>query len=321
MAAQQMGPVRIIAAEGEMIVFGSRTHGLRMLFAWKGSVIRNILPQLLFVLGLSILATLTHGRIFHHQIPLTVAPFTLLGVSLAVFLGFRNSASYDRYWEGRRLRGTLLNLSRSLMRQAQTLGELPPRDPALMEWAALLAGFAHALRHQLRDTDPAADMVRLLPAPEAELVIQARYRPAIILILLGRWVARQKKNGFARSAIDFNLNGLSDVLGGCERLAATPIPFAYSVMIHRTVYLYCFLLPFALVGTVGMLTPVLSVLIAYTFLAIEALAQEIEEPFGTQPNDLPLTALCHGIEDSVREMAGETLPPRTEPAADQFQIT
>lgn len=290
-----------------------KLHWLRMLFVWNGSVIRAILPQLLVVLAISLFAVWTHGRVLGYTVPLTVAPFTLLGVSIAIFLGFRNSASYDRFWEGRKLWGALLNVSRSLVRQAQSIGETGPDDPRLKEWLALLAAFTHAMRHQLRKSDPAQDLARLLPPEQCLQLAQARYRPSLILVWLGQWIAegkRQERYGeITAAAMDSNLSALSDILGGCERLAHTPIPYAYSVMNHRVVYLYCFLLPFALVGEIGMMTPVMSVLVAYTFIAIEALAQEIEEPFGVLANDLALESMSFNIEASLREMTGESLPP------------
>jgi putative membrane protein len=98
---------------------------------------------------------------------------------------------------------------------------------------------------------------------------------------------------------------LSEVLGGCERIATTPMPFAYSVMIHRTVYLFCALLPFGLVGSIGVFTPLFTVLVAYTFMAIEALAAELEEPFGIESNDLPLDALCIAVENAMHAMLGD----------------
>jgi putative membrane protein len=111
-------------------------------------------------------------------------------------------------------------------------------------------------------------------------------------------------------AMEVHMGHLSDALGGCERIAGTPIPFTYAVIIHRTVYLYCLLLPFGLVDSIGSMTPLVVTFIAYTFFALEALSSEIEEPFGTAPNDLPLDALSEGIETSMLELLGErNLPP------------
>ena len=102
--------------------------------------------------------------------------------------------------------------------------------------------------------------------------------------------------------IDRNLNQLSQVLGGCERIASTPIPFAYGLILHRTVYLYCTLLPFALVPDLHYMAPLVSVFVSYTFLSLEALAEELEDPFGTAANDLPLDAICTSIEINLKEM-------------------
>jgi putative membrane protein len=263
------------------------------------------------ILALSSGVAWTGGRLFGWHVPLTITPFTLLGVSLAIFLGFRNSASYDRYWEGRKLWGSLLNVTRSLVRQAMSLTGLEAGDPRLLEWTALLCAFAPSLRHQLRQTDPAADLARLLGEPRQHEIGGARYRPAMILGLLGGWIRARRGEELCgeitAAAFDENVGELTDVLGGCERLASTPLPYPYALMIHRTVYIYCFLLPFGLVDTIGAMTPVISVLVAYTFMALEALADELEEPFGTSPNDLALTALSQGIEDSLLEMTGQPL--------------
>ena len=285
-----------------------------MLFIWNGSVIRSILPQLLAIFCVSVWITISHGRILGYRIHLTVAPFTLLGVSLAIFLGFRNSASYDRFWEGRKLWGSLLNIERSLLRQAQTLGGYKADDPRTRQWVNLLAAFTHALRHQLRNTDPSGDLARLLPPDRCERLIHTHYRPSMILLWMGQWLREGQQEGrygeMTATAIDRNLSALADVLGGCERLAHTPIPYAYSVMNHRVVYVYSFLLPFALVSSIGDLTPLISVLVAYTFIAIEALAQEIEEPFGAMPNDLALESMSYNIEDSLMEMMDHQLPAK-----------
>ena len=291
-----------------------KMHWLMTLLVWRGSVLRAILPQLGLVLIISSVVTWKHGTIHGHSIPLTAIPFTLLGVSIAMFLGFRNNASYDRYWEGRKLWGTMLNVNRNLIRQTQSLVHLEPHDPRMLEFLGLLAATLHGLRHQLRQTDPTIDFERCLSAARCEELEHLRLKPAVITVYTGRWIAARRKEGqigeITATSIDQNVSILCDTIGGCERIANTPLPFAYSVMIHRTVYVYCLLLPFGFVGSIGLMTPILSVLLAYTFLALEALAQEIEDPFGIEDNDLALNHMSWSIEQSLREMCEEpTIPP------------
>ncbi len=98
---------------------------------------------------------------------------------------------------------------------------------------------------------------------------------------------------------------LTECICGCERLSTTPLPYTYVVILHRTAYLYCFLLPFGLVDAIGWMTPIMVMFIAYTFFALEALSDELEDPFGISANDLPLESMCVMIETTLCEMLGE----------------
>jgi putative membrane protein len=297
----------------------------RMLLAWRGSVLPQLLPRLSLIFVISIIALAAHDHLLPVNLNLnTTAPFSLVGIALAVFLGFRNNASYDRWWEARKLWGQLLNESRSLTRQVLTLPsrELPEQDAA--EFLAMLGALPHALRHQLRQTDPREDLAARLPEALFERVMAARYKPAMLMLCLGEWVRRQARAGaldpIAVLAFDRNLNGLSDVIGGCERIASTPLPFAYSVMIHRTVYFFCASLPFGLVDSIGIFTPVFSVFVAYTFMAHEAIASQLEEPFGTDDNDLALNMMSATTEDAMRDLRGEPALAPAEPHGERYLL-
>jgi len=134
-----------------------------------------------------------------------------------------------------------------------------------------------------------------------------------IILLMGEWLAAQRSRGalsdILYQSLDNHLNELSGILAGCERIANTPLPFAYSLIVHRTVYLFCILLPFALVTDLHFMTPFVSVFISYTFLSLDTLAEELEDPFGMEDNDLPLDALCNGIEIDLREMINDDHKP------------
>lgn len=298
-----------------------RLNWWRMLFVLRGSVLVDIAPQLLGMTGFAILVTVLHGQIFTWKIPLNFVPFSLIGLTLAIFLGFRNSTSYARFWEARVLWGNAMNDARNLTRHALTLLDTPGQARELV---VLLIAFVHLLRHQLRGTDPRADVERLLGPEQQRAVTGARFKPAMALLLAGQWLRERRLAGQIaaplQQVMEEGLNRLTDVLGGCERIATTPIPFTYAVIIHRTIYAYCVLLPFGLVDSIGPTTPVVVAVLAYTFLALEALGAELEDPFGTRANDLALDAISITIEATLCEMLGEPAPPLLQPG-DDYLVT
>lgn len=280
-----------------------------MLFIWQGSVLPQLLPRLLMLFIMSAAIVYFKGTFFDYKIPLNPAPFTLFGIALALFLGFRNNASYDRFVEGRRLWGALLNDTRSLTRQALTLSGYPAESREVGVFVNYLICFTYCLKHQLRQTDPIRDLEKWLPAEHVSKLSEAHFKPVMIMKEMALWVQNAKEEGrldsITQIAFDDNFNKLSDIVGGCERIASTPIPYTYNVLLHRTVYMYCFLLPFGFVDSIGWFTPLIVIFITYTFIALEAIADEIEEPFGTEPNDLALNEMSRMIETTLLELAGE----------------
>ncbi|MBB3259304.1 putative membrane protein [Paraburkholderia bannensis] len=296
----------------------------RMLFVWHGSVLKSIIPQLAFMTLVSLLAMYTHGRIFGEKIPLNTTPFTLCGVALTIFLAFRNNASYERYWEARRLWGNALIAARALVSQFRHY--VPPGSAPFenRRIPRLLVAFAYALKHQLRHSDPGADLARLL-GPEQAAALAARvFQPVMLLDAARRHLAALNRAGALCDTklwmLDHQLNELGATVGGCERILSTPLPFAYGVLLHRTVYAYCALLPFGLIDSIGFATPLVCVFVSYTLLALEAIAGEISDPFGLAPNNLALDAITLTIERSVLELCDEALPPAARPGP-HYQLT
>lgn len=300
------------------MIVRKKEHWFRMLFVWHGSVLPQLLPRLLLLFALSLVIVYMHGTIFSFKVPLNPAPLTLFGFVLALFLGFRNNASYERFWEGRKLWGDLLNTSRSLTRQAFTLVDRQQDDTFTTKFVEILSALPYALKHQLRDTNPHEDLKTRLNEEQLKIVSQSQYQPAIMVKLLAQWVQKMKQENKADSIqqarFDENFDRLENVIGGCERIISTPIPYSYRVLLHRTVYIYCLLLPFGLVDSLGWFTPFIVVFIAYTFVAFEAIADEIEEPFGIEANDLALNSMCQVIESTVLELAGKRIEPIQKPA-------
>ena len=170
------------------------------------------------------------------------------------------------------------------------------------------------LRHRLRDSSPWQDVEHFVQPIHHASMRQTQNLPNYLLRLLGKELGycRQQRltSEHMVQNMDERLNSMTVVLSACERIHSTPLPFAYTLLVHRTTYLYCFMLPFGLVSSLGWVTPLICGVIAYTFFGLDALSEELEEPFGLAANQLPLTALSRTIEINLLESLGETeLPP------------
>jgi putative membrane protein len=296
------------------MIVRERPSGLRLFVTMRGSVLSQIWKSLLVTTALAIIVTLTHGALLHHKIILTIIPFTLMGLPLAIFLGFRNNSAYDRYWEGRKLWGDLVLRSRNFARQCTSLispGSAGQKEAAdvRMRMIYRAIAFAHALRHHLRDSDSAADLKPLLPTQEWLRAATSSNKPHFLMERMGEdlrlCLDEGRIDSVLMASLDATLSAMVAAAAACERIRNTPIPFSYTLLLHRTAYLYCFLLPFGLVDSIGYMTPLVVSIVAYTFFGLDALGDEIEEPFGTSANDLPLEAICRGIEINLRESLDE----------------
>ncbi|HAT4016818.1 TPA: bestrophin family protein [Citrobacter freundii] len=297
-------------------------HWMRLIFVWHGSVLSKIFTRLLLNFLLSIVVIIILPWYTMLGIKFTLAPFSILGVAIAIFLGFRNNACYSRYVEARHLWGQLMIASRSLLREVKTT---LPDDAELGQFVRLQIAFAHCLRMTLRRNPQAKPLAKYLSEKDLQTVFAAQSPANRILLLMGEWLALRRRNGQLSDilfhSLNNRLNDMSAVLAGCERIANTPVPFAYTLILHRTVYLFCIMLPFALVVDLHYMTPFISVLISYTFISLDTLAEELEDPFGTENNDLPLDAICNAIEIDLLQMNDETNVPAKHMPDKHYQLT
>lgn len=270
-------------------------------FAVNGSILPRIAPHLIaiaFISALAILAAREHPGIFAR---ISTIPFTLIGIALSVFMSFRNDACYARWWEGRKLWGELIIACRSFARQTSRL-EDHDRRILLHD----LCGFCAGLAARLRGEDELAaikhwrgiDAVSGGPNPTNAVLNDIG---AYCLTLM----EQDRIAPIHYSVLESQLTRLSDVQGGCERIASTPVPFAYSLLLHRTALIFCVTLPFALAGTLDWWTLLPVLLVAYTFFGLDALGHELEDPFGLEPNALPLDAMRRTIEREILSLLGE----------------
>ena len=309
------------------MIVRDRPSGIRLFFAMRGSILGQIKWTLAANIALAVVVTLSHGRLFDYKLVVSALPFSLIGLPLAIFLGFRNNACYDRYWEARKLWGDILLRGRSLARQVLTLIDAPanadgegiPADDERRRMIRRLVAFSHALKHQLRgSTDTTDEVGRWLEPGEAAQVATLSNKPSALMLRMGRDLQVCREQGRIDSvlttSVDATLSGLTAAAAACERIKSSPLPFPYTLLLHRTAHLYCFLLPFGLVDSMGALTPVVVAIVAYTFFGLDAVGDEIEEPFGLRPNDLPLDAICRTLEiDMLQSLGDPDVPPPLQP--------
>ena len=284
----------------------------QLLFVMRGSIIPTIAPRLVVVtlLSVGVVALQETGFLRLHDI--AALPFSLIGIALSIFAGFRNSACYDRWWEGRRIFGQLLVDVRSLARQ--TLSYIGPGDAAAARRAALRAiAFSHLLRNHLRGEIPGAEALAVLAESGAAEVAAASNPPNMLLVILSRDAAAAAVSGVISpqmlQILEERIVSLSGVLAAAERIKGMPVPYTYSLMLHRTAYLFCLLLPFGLAAAAGPWTPLVVLIVSYTFFGLDALGDELENPFGAGQNALPLSAMTRGLEIDIREMLGDAPLP------------
>jgi putative membrane protein len=317
-----------------MIVPGRNVSWFRLLFDKRGSTLPRIGGRLAAVFFVACCVTLESYLTGGVQHDLSVVPFSLISLALGVFLGFRTNSAYDRWWEGRKLWGRLVNDARSFTRMTLHLIDTDATDVAQLDDAGTRAlqrdivyrtiAFVHALRLHLRnELSELQQLAPFMTPEEIEAMPVQRNVPLAVLETLSARVREARKRGVLRHRdvllMETMINDLCDVQGGCERIKNTPIPWAYTVLMHSIVAAYCFALPFGLIATVQLATPIVVVLIAYAFLGLDSVGDELEEPFGTDYNDLPLNAISRMIEVNLRQQLGETdLPPLLVPGKDRL---
>lgn len=229
---------------------------------------------------------------------------TLLGFALSLLLVFRTNTAYDRWWEGRKLWGALVNNSRNLAIKMHAL--LPAEDHANRDFfAKTIPFFAVALKEHLRSekTQYALDEVA---HPELIILNDDRHSPNQVARLLTERVMNLHREGFISGEqllfVREELMSFTDVSGACERIKNTPIPYSYSAFIKKFIFIYVMSLPFGYVFMLGYWVVPVVAIVFYVLGSLELIAEEIEDPFGMDANDLPLDKICSNIQKHVGEL-------------------
>ena len=277
-------------------------------FALKGSGTPEVLRRVTKFTLISLVIWLFHKWPATPPLSIEVAPFEFAGAVLGLLLVLRTNAGYERWWEGRKLWGGILNQARDLAIASLAYG---PPDP---QWRASIVrrtvAFAHVTRHALRGERTIPEVARLLGDDEARRIAGTEHMPndvnRSIADLLRQARDDQGLDAFAFLQIDRDRATLIDHLGGCERILSAPLPRVYSINIRRFIFLYLATLPFALLEQLDWLTPVITFLVAYPILALDQIGIELQNPFNTtNMGHLPLDEICAKIEKNLLALLEE----------------
>lgn len=274
------------------------------LFDIRGSMVRQISYRVLACVLWAAAVVAAHRYWRPSDIP--DKAHALIGIALGLLLVFRTNASYDRFWEGRRQWGAIVNHSRNLGRQAVVLlAAAPDLRLAVVRWASVLPwAIMHLLRGERRVREE-----HLLDEREVARVLAAEHIPLAVTRRITDLVAEARARGvigeITQMELDRTVALLVDAMGACERIHKTPLPFAYVVHLRRALIAYCFTLPMALVASFGWWSIGATLVIAYTLFGIEEIGVQIEDPFGLDDNDLPLERICANIAMNLRGLIAE----------------
>lgn len=280
---------------------------LRVAFAVKGTVLPRIALRIVMVAAIGVLAAWLNARM---GLKIPAIAHTLIGVALGLLLVFRTNASYDRYWEGRKLLGSMVNRTRDVSRQiaAYTRGEDAATRAHVLAVRRYLVLFYRLAAQGLRSEKNLDAVAPLLGEGDREILEPVNARAYVALRLLTEHVRALHEEGKLSDphviTIDGGVTALVDALGACERIVKTPVPFAYAQHIKVFVLLFTFTIPFAVVDVLHWGTPVAAAVLGFALFGIDEIGVEIEDPFGYDDNDLPVERIGDGIDASTKDIVG-----------------
>ena len=295
---------------------GETVHGLEIIFRLKGSLLRGTLRWIIvctaygFLISLaSQLGWLSNIKDVHSLPKIAITLNFVLGLLLA----FRTNTAHNRFWEGRKLWGAMVNVVRNLARGMWVIiEEHSPTDREEKRAAAqLVPAFAVAMKYHLRSERVNSELMPLMSQQQYQRLQEVQHVPLEIAFWLADYLQQQynqkKINVFQLNRLQSDIDDMVDILGGCERILKTPVPIIYTIILQILLIVYFLLLPFGLVQDMAWWTAPAMAFISLVILSINEIGAEIEEPFGRDLNDLPLDFISNTIVRNIQHLL--TLDP------------
>ena len=277
-----------------------------------GPTAKSLLRRLAIIFIYVLIVTVVELRYVDLRLKDTPASFwSAMGILLSLLLLFRTNTAYDRFYEGRRTWGVLVNNCRNLAIYYNAVFPMGDTENRLF-FARTIANFPFALRNHLRGVKTLDDLEETAETVGMQDLKDFDHKPAGVSSQLRIRTEDLYRAGQLSNSQHINMNGylttLMDVCGICERIKSTPIPFSYQLFIRLFIMLYVAVLPFTVIDVYGYLTVPAVVLASYILVGLEMIGEEIEDPFQTDRNDLPLTQLSQLIRVNVHDILQVHLP-------------
>jgi len=276
----------------------------KIVFRVHGTVLPRIVWRVALVVLIAVIVTyaqMARGI----DIPTSSVLHSIVGVALGLLLVFRTNSSYDRFWEGRKLIGSMVNETRDLARQTASYLADSPFATRERIGHYIIALFA-AIRRSLRREREAAEMAVLLSEEERDLLKRVSAPPLLVAGWISDQLAIEARAGRLSEhrlvAMDGRISALIELWGGAERILKTPVPFAYAHHIKGFLTIFCLTVPLSLLDSMGWSTPLGAAIVAYGLFGIDEIGIEIEEPFGYDENDLPMDGIGETIARNVSDI-------------------
>lgn len=270
----------------------------------KYDTFRQLLPTMV-VIGLLVTAfCYVEIEILNLEYASTMAVHSLIGFVISLLLVFRTNTAYDRWWEGRKQWGALVNNTRNLSIKLSNI--VPEDQPERRQlFRVLITNYVFAMKEHLRNGVLPFELENH-PDFDIDKTMERDHVPNAIAQQLYAQILHLKKDGLISEeqqiVLDNEFRALTDIIGACERIKKTPIPYSYSAFIKKFIFLYVMSLPFGVVRDFGYSTIFVVVFIFYILASLELIAEEIEDPFGTDANDLPTDTLSQTIQANLKEL-------------------
>lgn len=292
-----------------MVHYNPKTWLSLIFHTYSKFVMKTLAPALIFMGLLSFGVCYLVLEILHpdrEEFQSTTAVHSLLGIVLGLFLVFRINSAYDRWWEGRKLWGGLVNGTRNFALKLNAY--LPEGDTETRKWFGhMTTNFVFACKEHLRKGTKMEELV-FLNAIDRNIIDNAVHKPNVIAGLLYKRVNTLYREGKLTGdhffALDKEMKEFIDIIGACERIKNTPIPYSYAMYIKKFIFTYIITLPLGFVTNLKYMTIPAVLIISFILLSVELIAEDIEDPFGFDMNDLPTDELSIKIQDNLGEILG-----------------